>query len=61
MGCSKISSKREVCSNTILLQKTRKTSYRQPNFTPKAAEKIIRKKTPKLVEGKNHKNLTRNK
>ena len=35
MGCSKSSSKREVYSNTILLQETRKTSNKQPNFTPK--------------------------
>ena len=33
MGCSKTSSKREVYSNTILPQETRKTSNRQPNFT----------------------------
>ena len=39
MGCSKISSKREVYSNTILPQETRKTSNRQPNFTPKATGK----------------------
>ena len=35
MGCSKSSSKREVDSNTILSQETRKTLNRQPNFTPK--------------------------
>ena len=39
MGCSKSSSKRQVYSNTILLQETRKTSNRQPNFTPKATGK----------------------
>ena len=39
MRCSKSSSKREVYSNTILLQETRKTSNRQPNFTPKATGK----------------------
>ena len=50
MGCSKITSKREVYSNTILPQKTRKTSYRQPKFTPKAAEKI--RKTPKISRRK---------
>ena len=42
------SSKREVYSNTILPQETRKTSNRQPNFTPK---KNTHKKT-KLTEGK---------
>ena len=33
MVCSQSSSKREVYSNTILPQETRKTSNRQPNFT----------------------------
>ena len=45
MGCSKSSSKREVYSNTILPQEARKTSNRQPNFTPKTTEKIRKKKT----------------
>ena len=36
MGCSP---KREVDSNTILSQETRKTLNRQPNFTPKATGK----------------------
>ena len=35
MGCHKSSSKWEVYSNTILPQEARKTSNRQPNFTPK--------------------------
>ena len=39
MGCSKSSSKREVYSNMILTQETRKTLTRQPNFTPKATGK----------------------
>ena len=51
MGCSKSTSKREVYSNTILPQETRKTSNRQHNFIPKITEKK-NKKTPKLVEGK---------
>ena len=51
MGCSKSSSKREVYSNTILPQETRKTSNRQPNFTPKTTGKK-NKKNPKLREGK---------
>ena len=51
MGCHKSSSKWEVYSNTILPQEARKTSNRQPNFTPKTTEKR-RKKKPKLVEGK---------
>ena len=60
MGCSKSSSKREVYSNTILLQETRKTSNRQPNFTPKTMGKRT-KKPPKLVEGKKYKDPSRNK
>ena len=55
MGCSKSSPNREAYSNTILPQETRKTSNRQPNFTPKRTGKRRRtttnKKTPKLVEG----------
>ena len=39
MGCSKSSSKRDVYSNTILPQETRKTLNRQPNFTPKTTGK----------------------
>ena len=39
MGCSKSSSKREVYSNTILPQGTRKTSNRQPNFMPRTTGK----------------------
>ena len=46
---------REVYSNTILPQETRKTSNRQPNFTPKTTGRRRRKKTPKLVEGKKSK------
>ena len=41
----------EVYSNAILPEETRKTSTRQPNFTPKATGKRRRKKLPKLVEG----------
>ena len=51
MRCSKSSSKREVYTNSILSQETRKTSNRQPNFTPKTTGKR-REKIPKLVEGK---------
>ena len=50
MGCSKSSSKREVYSNTIRPQETRKTENRQPNLTPKITGKK-EQKTPKLVEG----------
>ena len=59
MGYSKSSPKKEVYSNTILLQETRKASNRQPNFTPKVTGKQIitttttttTKKKTKLVEG----------
>ena len=51
MGCSKSSSKREVYSNTILPQETRKTLNRQPNFTPKTAWKKNNNNN-KTVEGK---------
>ena len=50
MGWRKSSAKREVYSNTSLLQETRETSNKQPNPTPKATWK--RKKKPKLVEVK---------
>ena len=39
MRCNKSSFKREVYSNTILSQETRKTLNRQPNSTPKATRK----------------------
>ena len=44
MGCSKSSPKREVYSNTILPQETRKTQNKQHNFTPKTTGKRITKK-----------------
>ena len=34
MGCSKSSSIREVYSNTVLPQETRKISNKKPNLTP---------------------------
>jgi len=49
VGCCKSSSKREVYSNTILPQETRKTSNRQHNFTPKETGK---RRRGKLVERK---------
>ena len=43
----------KVYSNTTLPQETRKALTRQPNFTPKTTGKRrIKKKKPKLVEGK---------
>ena len=47
MRCSESSSKREVYSNTILPQETRKTLNRQPNFTPKTNGKRRRTTTKK--------------
>ena len=51
MECSKSSPKREVYSNTILPQETRKTLNRQPNFTPKTTGKR-RTKTPEISRRK---------
>ena len=50
MACSKIRSKREVYSNTILPQEIRKTLNRQSNFTPKTNGK--RTKYPKISRRK---------
>ena len=47
MGCSKSSSKMEVYSNTILPQKTRNISNKQPNLTTKAIRER-RTKKPKV-------------
>ena len=44
---------REVYSNTILPQETRKTSNRQPNFTPKTTITRRKKKTHKISR-RNH-------
>ena len=44
MGCNKSNPKKEVYSNAILPLETRKTSNRQPNFTPKATGKRQTKK-----------------
>ena len=54
MGCSKSRSKREVYSNIILPQETRKTLNRQLNFTPTTTgnrRTTIRKK-PKISRSK---------
>ena len=50
MGCSKSSSKREVYSNTILPQETRKASNRQLNSASKAAEKRTKTTTTKKTQ-----------
>ena len=60
MEYSKSSSKREVYTNTILSQETRKISNKQPNLTPKATREKKNKQNPKLVES-NHKDKNRNK
>jgi len=60
MGCSKSSPKREVYSNTILPQETRKTPNRQPNFTAKTTGKR-RSKNPQNWKERNHKDPSRNK
>ena len=55
MECSKSSSKREVYSNTTVLQETRNISNKQPNLHLKQLEKEEQKKKtnikkPKLAE-----------
>ena len=56
IGGSKSSFKREVYSNTILTQETRKALNRQYQFTPKTTKKKKQKKKEKkpqiLLEGK---------
>ena len=52
MGCRKSSSKREVYSNTILPQETRKTLNRQPNFTPETTGETRTKKTSEVSKKK---------
>ena len=51
MGCSKSSSKREVYSNTILHQETRKHQINNLTLHLKQLEKGEQKNPPKLVEG----------
>jgi len=61
MGFSKSSSKREIYSNTILPQETRKTSNRQSNFTTKTTGKRRTKKKPKISRRRKIKDPSRNK
>ena len=65
MGCSKSSSKREVYSNTILTQETRKALNRQCQFTPKTTKKKKKEEEPKKQKQtnkqKNPPNITRRK
>ena len=51
MGCSESSPKREAYSSTLLPTETRKTSHRQPNFTPKTTGKRT-KNPPKISRSK---------
>ena len=51
MGSNRSSSKKEIYSNAILPQEIRKTSNRQPNFTPKTTGKKKEENSPKLAEG----------
>ena len=51
MGCSRSSSKREVYGNTILPQKKRNISNKQPNLTTKAIRER-RTKTPNVSRRK---------
>ena len=60
MVCSKNSSKSEIYSNTILPQEARKTTNRQPNFTPKITGKRRTKKKKKF-KNPNQKIITRRK
>ena len=55
MGCSKSSSKREVYSNSISPQETRKISNKQCNHTPKATRERRTKKTQSQWNERNHK------
>ena len=52
MGRSKSSSKREVYSNSISPQETRKISNKQSNPILKTTRERITKENPKSVEGK---------
>ena len=61
MGCSKSSSKREIYSNTTLPQEIRKTSNRQPNFTPKTGGKRGTKNPQNQQKERNHEDPGRNK
>ena len=53
--------KRELYSNTILPQETRKTLNREPNFTPKTTGNRTTTKKKKQQKEINHKDLSRNK
>ena len=52
---------REIYSNKVLLQETRKTLNRQPNFTPKTTGKRKTRKPQNQQKETNHKDPSRNK
>ena len=55
MRCSKSGSKREVYSNIILPQKTRKISNKKSNLTPKGTKERRTNKTKSQQKERNHK------
>ena len=61
MRCSKSSSKREVYSNTILPEETRKISNKQPNLTPKATRESRTNRAQSQQKKENNKDQRRNK
>ena len=64
MGCCKSSSKNEAYSSIILPQEIRKTSKKQPNFTPKTIDErttTTKKKHQNEQKERYHKELSRNK
>ena len=61
MGRCKSSSKREVYSNSISPQETRKISNKQSNPTLKTTRERRIKKTQSQWKGRNHKDQSRNK
>ena len=58
-GVQQNSSKRDIYSDTILSQETRKTSNRQPNFTPKTTGKRTKNHQNQKKEI-NHKDQSKN-
>ena len=61
MGCNKSSSKREVYSNSISPQETRKVSNKQSHPTLKTTRERRTKKTQSQLKERNHKDQRRNK
>ena len=55
LKCSKSSSEREVYSNSISPQETRKISNKQPNLAPKAIRERRTKKPQSQQKETNHK------